>query len=69
MLKSNVKFKRQNIKDLSNKKGVSFLSLDLLRQTSIEQYVTLLANHGFKAEDIKNIIKHNINLLLNLMIV
>ncbi len=61
------KFKRVNIYGLAARECVSYTSVDLLRQTSIEKIVEACKNK--RAAIVKYAILNNVEILLNKMIV
>ena len=64
-----MKFKRINIHSLAVKEGVSYCSVDLLRQSSVECFARYLCNRGHSTPEIKEIVLSNIGVLIDRMIV
>lgn len=63
-----MKFKKINIAELARKEGVSYCSVDLLRQSSIELYVKAANQRGWDTKFTKQAILQNVRILLNKMI-
>lgn len=63
-----IKFKKQNILQISKNFNISYYKLDVLRQTTIERLVIQANKENYTKEQIKNYILKNVDYLLDIMI-